>query len=171
MLPQRRPGDTHVGPVNDRSVDVTADATIGDREAELLARTIPRAEIEAGSAQPADAEVLELMPGVEDAQDAAVEIFAVVLRRACVFVDQLPRTRLADAAGAEVIARRPGLIGGDKRGIDGSVDLGCGVGDRRRSPVDGTRARVEVDEVRRQGVPRQYPQAAVSGGRLRPRSA
>ena len=104
MLPQRRPGDTHVGAGDDDPVDVTADASIGDREAKLFARTTPRAEIEAGSAEPADAEVLELMPGVEDAQDAAVEIPTVVLWRPGVFVDQLPRTRLADAPGAEIIA-------------------------------------------------------------------
>ncbi len=68
MLPERRPADADIGPGDDGTVDVTANATIGDRKAELPAGAVAGPDIEAGAAQPADAEVFQLVADVEDAQ-------------------------------------------------------------------------------------------------------
>ena len=110
MLPQRRPRDAGVGSGDDDAVDVTADATVGDREPELLAGAIVGAEIEPSGPQPADSQLFELMTGVEDSEDVSVEVLALILRCAGDLIDQLTGARLADAAGAEIFAGRLGAI-------------------------------------------------------------
>ena len=56
------------GPADDRAVDVAAQAAAGDAEAELPAVTTPGAQIEPGRLQPANGQVLELVTGIEDAE-------------------------------------------------------------------------------------------------------
>jgi hypothetical protein len=87
-------------------VGSTAEASAGDAEAELPAVTAPRAEIEPGRLQPANGQVLELVSGVEDAKQPAVESFAVVDWRERHFVGEPAGTRVADPAAAEIVARR-----------------------------------------------------------------
>jgi hypothetical protein len=100
VLPERRPSDTDVRPIDDGAVDVAANAPAGDREAELLAGTVAGAHIEAGAAQPADAKVFKLMTDVEGAHRPAFEVPAVVFWRLSDLVDQLARARLGEQLAA-----------------------------------------------------------------------
>jgi hypothetical protein len=63
---------------------VAADAPARDREAELLAvraTALAGVDVEAGAAQPPDRDVLQRVADGEDAQEAAAEPGALVLRR------------------------------------------------------------------------------------------
>ena len=97
MLPQNRPGDADVGTADDHPVDMAADAPVGGDEAELLAVAAMGAQVEAGGAQPADRQGLELVAGIEDAERAAVEALAGIHRRTGELVDQFAGTRLTPA--------------------------------------------------------------------------
>ena len=98
VLEQRRPDDADVGTADDHAVDVAAQAPAGDAEAELPAVTATGAQIEPGRLQPANRQVLELVTGIEDPQQSAVEVLAVVDRR--------ERDLVGEPAGAR--ARRSG---------------------------------------------------------------
>ena len=146
MLEERRPRDADIGPADDRAVDVTAQASAGDAEAELPAVTIPGAEIEPGRLQPANGQVLELVTGIEDAEQSAAKFLAVVHRRECDLVGEPAGARLADPAAAEVVARRLRPVLGLQRCIDQCVDPDSGIADGAQRPVDETRAGIEVDD-------------------------
>src|SRR5690606_32616696 len=85
-LPERRSAQTERSPgVGDDPVDMATDATTGDGEAELIPiRPVALAgvEVQPRRPQPADGEILELMPDREDPQRPAGEVLALVLRRA-----------------------------------------------------------------------------------------
>ena len=128
VLPKRGPADADIGPGDDDAVGMAAQLSAGGGKAELPAIGAAIAQIEAGLAQPADGQRLELVPGIEDAQDAAVEVPAGILRRVGHLVDQLAGAGLADAAAAEIVARALPLVARDQRGIDMRVDERGGVG-------------------------------------------
>jgi hypothetical protein len=75
---------------------VPPDAPARDREAELLAGPIAGAEVEPGPAQPSDRQILEEVPGREDAQLQAGEAVARLLRHVEVLVLQAPRAGVAE---------------------------------------------------------------------------
>ena len=81
------------------------------------------AQVEPRGAQPADRERLELVAGVEDAQDRAVEVVAVVLRRMGDLVDQLAGAGLADPAAAEVVPRTLPPVTLDQSSVDQRIDV------------------------------------------------
>ena len=90
---------------------MTADAATGDREAELLAiRIIALAgvEIDPGSPEPEDGQILERMADGEDAQRAAGEVGALVLRRPGELELQGALAGVTDARAAEIVARWTG---------------------------------------------------------------
>ena len=102
---------------SDDAVDMTADASAGDREAELLAiRIIALAgvEIDAGGAEPADGQILERMADGEDAQRLAGEVGAIVLRRPGELELQGALAGMADARAAQIVAR---WTGGDSQSV------------------------------------------------------
>ena len=97
---------------------MTADAPAGDREAELLAvRAVALAgvEIEPGSPEPADREIFERVPDVENAQRLAGELLAFVLRRARELELQRALAGVSEARAAEI-----GLAA-DRRGVPLSI--------------------------------------------------
>ena len=106
MFEKHRILDADVGTVDDHAVDVPAEASVRDREAELFAIALVRAQIETGQTQPADGHLLETMAGLEYAQHAAGEIGAVVDRHLHQLVAEPAHARFTDARGAEIIARR-----------------------------------------------------------------
>ena len=117
MLEESRPADADVRSRDDDAIGVAAQPAARGAETELLAIGAAATQVEAGLAQPADAERLELVAGVEHAQDAGAEVAARVLRRVGDLVDQLPRAGLADAAAAEVVARALAAVAGHQSGI------------------------------------------------------
>jgi hypothetical protein len=146
VLEQRGPDDPDVGSGHDRAVDVASDPPARDAEAVLAAVTCPGAQVKPGRLQPANGQVLELVSGVEDAEQPAGELFAVVHRRERDLVGEPADARLADPAAAEIIARRPRPVLRLERCVDQRVDPDAGIAHGRRRAVDETRARVQVDQ-------------------------
>ena len=114
MLEQSRPSDADVGAANDRTVDVTAEAPPATLKPNCRPST-SGAQVEPGRLQPANGQVLELVAGIEDPQQPAVELLAVVDRRERDLVGEPAGARLADPAAAEIVARRLGSRGGLER--------------------------------------------------------
>ena len=141
MLEQDRPTHAEIGAVDDHAVDVTADAPAGDREAELFAVPPFVAQVEAREPQPADGHVFELMPGLEDAEHPTVEAFSVIDRRIGEFEDKLACAGLANAAAAEIVARRLLAVLLDQRAVDQRVDALAGGVAWRLAAIDKTRIR------------------------------
>ena len=149
VLEQGRPCDANIGPADDDAIGMTTQSAARGDEAELLAVGAPVAQIEPGSTEPADRKFLEHVAGGEDAQDAAVEVAARVLRRVGDLVDQLAGAVLADAAAAEVVAWLLPLIAGYECGIDVHVDADGDVavsGPIRRSAIDQAGLVVQVQQ-------------------------
>ena len=120
---------------------MAADASAGDGEAELAAAGIaalPGVEIEAGAAQPAGGEILQRVADGEDAQGAAGEAGALVLRRVRILELQRPLARMPEARAAEVGARRHQPVGGLQPGVDPAIEQ-----------IGELRPRVEVEHERR----------------------
>ena len=84
---------------------MAADPSAGDREAELAAVTFLGDQIEPRRPQPADGEILEHVPDREDAERAAGEVPALVLRRARELELQRAFAGMAQPGRAEVIPR------------------------------------------------------------------
>jgi hypothetical protein len=115
---------------------MTTQPPAGDAEPELLAVPVARAQIEAGSAQPAYGQILELVAGVEDPQQPTIELLARVLGRQGDLVRKPPGAGLADPAAAQVVSRRLRPAGGLQRPVDQGVDPQPGIGDRAGPAVD-----------------------------------
>jgi hypothetical protein len=146
VLEQRRPDDADVGPGDKHAVDVTAETSAGDAEAELPAIACPGAEVEPGGLQPANGQILELVTGVENAKQPAVEFPAVIYRRERKLVGEPAGARLADPAAAEVVARRLRPVLGFQRRIDKRVDTNAGIAHCARCAVDEARPGIQVDQ-------------------------
>src|SRR4051794_31661509 len=126
VLPQDWPGQPEIGAGYDHSIDMSANAPARDREAKLIAISPFVAQVEAGGAQPANGQRLELMSVVEDAERLAVEVFPGIGRCISEFVDELACAGFADAAAAEIVARRLLTVLLDQRAVDQRVDALAG---------------------------------------------
>src|SRR5690606_38771108 len=145
VLPEHGPVQTDIGASDDHAVDMAAQSPARRREPELSAVRALGAKVEARAAQPADGERLELVAGVEDAQDRAIEFPSLILGRMGHLVDELARAGLADPAAPEIIARRLPTIACDERRIDQRIDP-IGHADRvADAAIDEAGAVVEID--------------------------
>src|SRR5690606_8192580 len=145
VLPEHGPAQADIGAGDDHAVDVAAQLAARRLEPELSAVGALGAKVEARAAQPADGERLELVAGVEDAQDRAIEIPSLILGRMGHLVDELARAGLADPAAAEIVALLLPPIACDLRRIDQGIDP-IGHADRvADAAIDEAGAVVEID--------------------------
>ena len=127
-FPERRDAQTkRCRGVSDDPVDMAADATARDGEAELAAIAFLGDQIDPGRAQPADRQILELMADREDPQRLAAEIGTLILGRTGKLELQRAFAGMPQAGCAEIGPGRRGLALGDEGGVDQRVDpLGHG---------------------------------------------
>jgi len=105
VLPEHRPAQADIGAGDDHAINVATQFAARRLEPELSAVGALCAKVEPRAAQPADRKRLELVAGVEDAQDRTIKILSFVLGRMGHLVDEPARAGLADPAAAEIVAR------------------------------------------------------------------
>jgi hypothetical protein len=114
---------------------VTLEPAAEGREAELASVGAFGSEIEAREPEPIRDDVLAAMPGLEDAQDARLEVAAFVLRHRQVVVLDLAQAGPAEPGGADIGARRLLLLSDQQRPVDRRRDQRRGVGQRDGAAV------------------------------------